>query len=206
MNYEEGLQKVQEANEQLVAANRAVAQVIREVYIYQWNWYLSIAMVFIPWVLWAIFRKKDSSARLLVGGLFIMIFSAVLDTIGIENGLWAFPVKAIPSPTLSFSFRLSVLPVLAMFMMQIKPAVNPFIKAILFSGTSAFIGLPLLSMIDLYKKINWHLSYSFMILIVVYLVAHWLTHRNSFHSLGSTYQGKEMEVDLNFLRRREKIR
>lgn len=186
MDYQEGLKQVEEANIQIVEANRVVSDVIRNVYIYHWNWYVGAALIVVPWMLWVIFRKKESTGRLLLAGLFVMIFSAVLDTFGIENGLWAYPVKVIPSPTLSFSYRLSALPVLAMFFIQMKPQLHTFIKGLLFSGVSAFVGLPLMAMIDLYKKINWSYTYSFLILYVMFVAAHWLSGLNSFKPLDAS--------------------
>lgn len=204
MDYQEGLSRVGDANSKIVEANGEVADVIFSVYIYHWNWYLAIFLIIAPWVIWAIFRKRESTARLLLAALFIMIFSAVLDTIGIENGLWAYPVKAIPSPTLSFSYRLSVLPVLAMLLIQYKPHVSPILKSILYAGVSAYVGLPLMSMVDLYKKLNWAYTYSFFILITMYLIAYWLTQLKSFKPI-SPGPDKE-EPELHLVRRRERAR
>ncbi|MNC22587.1 hypothetical protein D3C75_705920 [compost metagenome] len=204
MDYQEGLKRVGEANAQIVEANDTIKEVIAQVYIYQWNWYLSVALIIVPWIIWAIFRKKESTGRLLIAGLFIMIFSAVLDTMGIENGLWAYPVKAIPSPTLSFSYRLSVLPVLAMLLIQVKPHINPVLKAVFYSGISAFVGLPLMSAADLYKKLHWAYTYSFCILFVVYLVAHWLVHLKSFKPVSAEQGSGGTEFHIG--RIREKAR
>ncbi|WP_203553506.1 hypothetical protein [Bacillus sp. B15-48] len=70
-------------------------------------------------------------------------------------------------------------------MVQYKPRVNPFIKAIIFGGFGAFVGLPLLTILDLYKRIDWSLAYSFIILTFMYLLAHWFSLRNSFAEVNS---------------------
>lgn len=203
MDYQEALKKVEEANAQIVEANRTVQDVIFNVYIYRWNWYLAVALIIVPWVVWAIFRNRESTGRLLVAGLFVMIFSAVLDTVGIENGLWAYPVKVIPSPTLSFSYRLSALPVLAMFFIQYKPRIHPLLKGVIYSGLSAYVGLPLMAKVDLYKKVNWEYSYSFFILLTMYLVAHWLTQLKSFKAIE---EGHRDDLEITLWRKKEKIR
>lgn len=204
MDYQEALRTVEKANAQIVEANGIVWDVIRTVYIYHWNWYVGLAMIVIPWVLWALFRKKDSSGRLLTAGLFIMIFSAVFDTLGIENGLWSYPVKTVPSPTLSFSYRLSVLPVLAMFFIQVKPGFHPFLKAVVFAGLSAYVGLPLMTWMDMYKKIHWSYTYSFFILTAMYLVAYWLTRLESYNQLRDDSGGMDKELTIPWPRRKEK--
>lgn len=204
MTYQEALKQVEKASKMIVEANSMVADSITSAFIYRWNWYVACAMIIVPWIVWAIFRKKDSSARLICAGFFVMIFSAVLDTLGIEFGLWAYPVKVIPSPTLSFSYRLSMLPVLAMFFIQIKPNVSPYLKAILYGAISAYVGLPLLSMVDLYKKINWAYTYSFFILTTMYLIANWLTQLDSFNRIEHTNERSQVSFDLPFFRKKQR--
>jgi hypothetical protein len=207
MNFEEGLTKVNEANEKIVDANSMVTDVIMNVYIFTWKWWVGVALIVVPWAAWLFLREKKSTGRLLCAGLFIMIFSAVLDTFGIENGLWSYPVKVIPSPTLSFSFRLSVLPVWGMLFIQYKPQVHPFVKALLYAGIAAFVGMPLLSMIDLYKKINWAYPYSFFILTGMYLISYWLYNLQSFEKVSPTPSGrKPTTFEIDGFRKRQKSR
>lgn len=90
------------------------------------------------------------------------------------------PIKVVPIANLNFSFRLSVLPVLFMLFLQFKPQFNPFIKAVLYGALGAYVGLPILESIDLYKQIDWQLTYSFFILTGLYLLGHWFSRRKSF--------------------------
>ncbi|WP_153834211.1 CBO0543 family protein [Gracilibacillus thailandensis] len=148
-------------------------------FLFTWQWWVALAMMIVPWIIWAIFRDRRNSARIFSAGLLMMVISEILDAFGVSYGKWAYPIKVIPLATVSFSFRLSVLPVFAMLLLQFKPQLNPFIKAIIFGGFGAYVGLPLLSMMDLYKKIDWSLTYSFIILFFMYLLAHWFSRRNS---------------------------
>jgi hypothetical protein len=95
-----------------------------------------------------------------------------LDLIGVENGKWTYSVRVLPSADVSFPFRFSLLPVTVMFFLQFKPNVNPFLKAIIFGGLGAYIGMPIMAMLDMYRKIDWAYTYSFFILTSMYLVAH----------------------------------
>ncbi|TYP68085.1 CBO0543 family protein [Paenibacillus methanolicus] len=206
MNFEEGLKKVDEANRQIVEANGMVTDVIATTFIYSWKWWFGVALIVVPWATWFIIRERKSTGRLLCAGLFIMIFSAVLDTLGIENGLWTYPVKVIPSPTISFSFRLSVLPVLAMVFIQYKPRIHPFLKAVVYGGGAAYIGLPLLATIDMYKKINWQYSYSFGILTVMYLTAYSLYNLNSYDKVQPEAKERTSRVNVEYFRRKQGAR
>lgn len=140
-------------------------------------------MIIAPWVLWAIFRKRESSARLLFSVFIVMILSTTIDAFGVEYGRWTYPVKAIPLPTISYSFRYSLMPVLIMFFLQFKPNINPFLKGIVLAGLSAYIGMPLMALVNMYKKLDWAYTYSFFIIFSLFLVAHWFSRRKSFEPL-----------------------
>lgn len=183
MTFEEALKQVEKASKLMVKANDMVIDATMNGFLFTWKWWIAVAMIIIPWVIWAIFRKKESTARLLFASGIIMILSTNLDAFGVENGKWTYPLKAIPIPTISYSFRYSVIPVLTMFFLQYKPQVNPLIKAVIFAGLSAFIGMPLMAMLDMYKKVDWAYTYSFFLLTGFYLLAHWFSRRKSFEQL-----------------------
>jgi hypothetical protein len=46
------------------------------------------------------------------------------------------------------------------------------------------MGLPLLGIIDLYKKIDWSLTDSFFILTLTYLLAHWFSRLKFFKEVS----------------------
>jgi hypothetical protein len=183
MTYQEALEQIDRATKQLTESNQLIVDAIMNGLIFTWQWWVALAMIVIPWVLWLIVRNRESSARIFSAGLLMMVLSEILDTVGVTFGKWAYPVKVIPVATINFSFRLSVLPVILMLFLQYKPHINPFIKAILFGGLGAYVGMPILNMIDLYKKIDWAYTYSFFILTVFYLLSHWLSHRDTFEKI-----------------------
>lgn len=185
MTFQEGLKQVEKANKIIVHANELIVDATINAFLFTWSWWVALAMLIVPWVLWAIFRNRESSARLLFVGFIIMILSTNLDGIGVDYGKWTYPVKVIPLPTISYSFRYSVIPVTIMLLLQYKPHVNPFIKAFLFGVFGAFVGMPIMTMLDLYKKVDWAYTYSFLILTSLYLIAHWFSRRKSFEMIGS---------------------
>lgn len=206
MPFQQGIDQVSIASQMIVEANNLITHAVMNAFLFTWNWWISLAFILIPWGAWAIYRPKKSSARILSAGLLVMLISAILDSIGTENGMWSYPVKAIPLGTLSFAYQLSIVPVLAMFFLQFKPHVNPFVKAILYGGLGAYIGMPLLAMINLYKPINWAYTYSFFILTLIYLCAHWFSRLTSFDPIHNKVNRDEQFADrLTFLRRKEKV-
>lgn len=183
MTVQEGLKQIEKSGQKIVEANQMVVDATMNAFLFTWKWWVAVGMLIIPWVLWAIFRKKESSARLLYSSFIVMIMSSSLDAFGVDFGKWSYPIKAIPLPTISYSFRYSLVPVMIMFFLQIKPNFNPFIKAVIFAGFGAYVGMPLMTMLDMYKKIDWAYTYSFFILTIMYLIAHWFSRRKSFEKL-----------------------
>ncbi|WP_026580853.1 CBO0543 family protein [Bacillus sp. J33] len=184
MNFQDGLNLIDKANKMITEANKMITEATYNAFLFTWNWWIALGMLVIPWILWGVFRKKDSSSRLLFAGFIVMILSSILDSYGVDRGKFAYPVKVIPLPTLSYSFRYSMVPVTIMFLLQYKPHLNPLIKAILFAGFSAYIGMPLMAMIHLYKKVDWAYTYSFFILFSLFMIAHWFSRRKSFGEIA----------------------
>ncbi|HJV16726.1 MAG TPA: CBO0543 family protein, partial [Bacillales bacterium] len=151
-------------NQLLNAYTELTVEAVMNAFLFTWQWWIALAMMIVPWIIWMTFRDRKNSARIFSAGLLVMVLSETMDAIGVSFGKWTYSVKVIPAATVSFSFRLSVLPVLVMLLLQFKSRFNPYIKAIFFGGFGAYGGLPLLDSIDLYKKIDWSLTYSFIIL------------------------------------------
>lgn len=184
MTYREGLDQIDKVTQMIAEANELTIEAVMNTFLLTWQWWIALALILVPWGVWLIVRDRETSARLFSAGLLVMVLSEILDAIGVSFGKWAYPVKVIPVATVSFSFRLSVIPVLVMLLLQFKPDFNPLIKAIFFGGLGAYVGLPLLASIDLYKKIDWALTYSFIILTLMYLLAHWFSRRISFEHIN----------------------
>ncbi|WP_026559573.1 CBO0543 family protein [Bacillus sp. J37] len=180
MTYQDGLDQIDKATEKISDASQLTIEAVMNAFLFTWQWWIALAMIIVPWIIWILFRDRERSAHLFSAGLLVMVISEILDVIGVGLGKWAYPVKVIPIATISFSYRLSLLPVLFMLLLQFKSHVNPFIKAVLYGGFGAFIGLPLLESIDLYKTYDWPLTYSFFILTSLYLLGYWFNQRKTF--------------------------
>ncbi|SMQ77775.1 hypothetical protein SAMN05444673_3063 [Bacillus sp. OV166] len=148
--------------------------------LFHWDFFLSLFLTFLPWVLWLIFRKKESTSRLLFVGFFVLMITSWLDFLGSMYGFWLYSGKAVPTMPCYIPWDTSILPVFAMFLIQYKPNTSPVLKALIFAGVSAFIGEPLFLWLGFYVLIKWSLFYSFPIYCLIYLVCHKLSRVNKF--------------------------
>ncbi|WP_025027742.1 CBO0543 family protein [Caldalkalibacillus mannanilyticus] len=151
--------------------------------LFSWQWWLGVVLTLLPWVIWGFFRKKESTMRLLTAGLFIMVISFWLDSIGVQFGLWYYQYSVIPFIPAFVPWNTSLLPVFVMLLLQTEKLSTPFSKALLFSAFTAFIAEPFFVWVQLYDPVNWEFFYSFPIYIVLYFFAHFLATRHTYHKL-----------------------
>lgn len=43
--------------------------------LFTWQWWMGVCLSTIPWILWTLFRKKESTNRLLFVGFFVILIS-----------------------------------------------------------------------------------------------------------------------------------
>lgn len=142
MTIQEGINKVEQAYQKIHGANNLINDAIMNAFLFSWRWWLGIALFIIPWIVWFRIRKKESSDRLLYAGLISILIGLVIDFFAVSMGKWSYPIKLIPnSGVLFLPYHISMLPVAVMFTLQIKPSFNPFVKAVIFAGFGAFIGM-----------------------------------------------------------------
>lgn len=148
-----------------------------------WRWWLCFAMVVVPWVLWIIFRKKESTSRLLFAGFITVIIAMLLDDIGVELNLWDYNVDIDAINPSFILWDMTLLPIITMTFLQYKTSIKPIIKAIILAGLASFVMEPLFTWMDFYDPESWHYYYSFPIYIIIYLIAHFCSTRKSFEKL-----------------------
>lgn len=169
--------------ERIDDAHSRLGEVWKEDILFSFGWFTTLLLTVVPWVVWFIFRKKDSSIRLMLGGLWAMLISSWLDYIGVTLGLWRYYNKLIPVMPDYIAWDFALMPVTIMFFLQIKPHVNPIMKGLIFAGMTAFIAEPLFLWLGYYKYPGWNSVISFPIFFVIYLIAHRLTNSSSIKSL-----------------------
>ncbi|WP_102346097.1 CBO0543 family protein [Bacillus sp. Marseille-P3661] len=160
-------------------ANDKMFYIWKENILFTWQWGLSIILSILPWLLWIKFRKKDSTIRLLCVGFFVLIIASWLDFLGVAFGLWYYVYDVTYLIPNYFPWDFTLIPVITMFFIQIKPNFNPFIKSVLFSVILSFLAEPFFIWLGLYQSLKWEHIYSFPIYIFIYLVADFISKRNS---------------------------
>lgn len=97
--------------------------------VFTWQWWLGVALAVIPWILWLVFRKKDSTGRLLLAGFSALIVSSWLDFYGTSNHLWYYMYEVIPLHPAHIPWNFTLIPVIVMTLIQYRPELSPWIKA-----------------------------------------------------------------------------
>ncbi|MBL0386088.1 hypothetical protein JJB07_05420 [Tumebacillus sp. ITR2] len=145
-----------------------------------WDFWTSVCFSLIPWLIWFRLRKKESTARYLFVGFFVIIVSCWFDFIGVCLGRWFYTGKVMPTIPSYIPWDMSLMPVTVMLMIQFKPQMSLWLKAALFACLASFVGEPLFSWLGLYVPVKWNYFFSLPIYGLIYLVSHWLSKRKSF--------------------------
>ena len=139
---EQGLELSEKAALKLIEANQMLTDAVIHAFLFTWQWWLGIILFILPWLLWILFIPKKSTGRLLGSAFLTMTLSLLIDLISLSYGLWSYPMKFSPiSPKLLLPYHLALVPVAIMFVLQIKPQANPFLKGSIFAAIAAFGGI-----------------------------------------------------------------
>jgi hypothetical protein len=148
-----------------------------------WRWWLALAIIILPWTLWIIVRKKESTHRLLYAGFFVIIISCLLDMIGVALHLWSYPTTVFPLMPSYLPFDFSALPVVTMLFIQFWPKMKPIIKAIIYAFVGSMLFQPLMEYTGLCSHDNWHYFYSIPILFGIYMLADYFATRTTYEKI-----------------------
>lgn len=148
--------------------------------LFSWRWFIGLFLTTIPWVIWyVVTRNNKNMDRFLFSGFLTIIIAVALDIIGDQYGLWHYRFNVVPILPTYFPWDFTLMPVTVMFLLQIKPKANPFLKAILFALISSFLGEPFFYWNDMYNPIHWRFIYSVPIQFLIYLLAYYFCKTRS---------------------------
>jgi hypothetical protein len=135
------------------------------------QWWLLLAFLVIPWLIWAKVVDKQRILEILVVGLFVALVTKLLDLVGYNLNFWDYPIQIIPFVPEAFSFDLSMIPVAFMLLYQyFKTWKSYFIGLVCMSVAYAFIGEPFCNWILLVVYIKWKYTYSAVYYIVIGII------------------------------------
>jgi hypothetical protein len=174
---------VDKANDKYHEANVDIFRIWKSDMVFTWHWWMGVALSVLPWILWVIVRKKESTNRLLLAGLVVLIISSFLDTLGMALRYWDYSTKVIPLIPPFFPWDFTLMPVVAMLFYQFKPNWNPYLKAAVFSAIGSFVVQPVFEWTVFYEKHQWADYYSFPIMFVIYLAGYYFIKRKHYDEI-----------------------
>lgn len=68
MSFKEGITHSENAYNQLTDTSSLFTKIVRDDFLFTWQWWFGIALFIVPWIIWFILRNKESTGRLLLGG------------------------------------------------------------------------------------------------------------------------------------------
>ncbi|MCB2296061.1 hypothetical protein LGK95_21665 [Clostridium algoriphilum] len=160
---------IEEAYKMIVKGNNEIVKVWFTHVVFSWRWWIGITLTILPWFIWIKVRDKKDTVRLLFVGLIVMLITVFMDNIGINYGLWYYEFKILPISNSFFPWNYTLFPISIMLILQNKPQINAYIKAISFSFVCSFIAEPFFEWLNIYHMIKWENWYSFIIYISLYL-------------------------------------
>ncbi|OPH47391.1 hypothetical protein BC351_40085 [Paenibacillus ferrarius] len=131
------------------------------------QWWLLLALLIIPWVVWWRLADKKRLKDIVLFGVSISYLIFLLDHIGYELNLWLYPHKLTRIIPESSAFDLGILPVLHMLLFQYFTRWRSYLIANTLMAT-VFVLLcePISVWIGLYKILHWKYIYSFPLYIL----------------------------------------
>ncbi|TYS67467.1 hypothetical protein FZC76_12830 [Sutcliffiella horikoshii] len=177
------LQKIDQINVQQSELYNQIIDLWFQEVLFTWRWWVGVALTFFSWLFWIVYHKKESRYRLLNAGFFVMTASLILDSLGVQLGLWSYRFEVIPFILAYLPYNLALMPVVVMSLIQFKPHFSPLIKSIVFGVLTAYVGEPLVYFLKVYNPYNWQYFFSVPIYMLIYLIANWLTTREAYGTI-----------------------
>lgn len=134
------------------------------------QWWILLATLIIPWVVWWKLVDKRNFKVILLYGLIIMSLINIMDHTGLQLMLWSYEYKLTPLIPILSPVDLSLLPVLYMLMYQYFRKWKSFwIAQIVGAAIFSFVGEPIFVALGIYRMLNWkhYYSYPFYIALAV---------------------------------------
>lgn len=176
--------QITQAYDLLHKSNQQMTEIWLHHVLFTWQWWLGTFLTIAPWIFWWLVKPKDSSGRLLYVIFFVIIITSWLDFLGSGAlGLWHYYYEVLPFIPSFIPWDFTIIPILVALTIQYKPKANPIIKAIICSGIFSFIGEPVFEALKMYAPNGWRNYYSFIVMCVIYLVAHYLSKAKNFQEI-----------------------
>jgi hypothetical protein len=159
--------KVEKINQELV-------QIWVSKIIFSWRWWVELFLSVLPWIIWFKVHDKSKTGRQILVALEVIIITSFLDIVGMLFGLWHYDWNVFPFIPVFIPWNWTLFPVFIILLIQFRPKINAFYKAIVFSFFCSYIFEPIFEMLGMYHKLRWKSWYSFIIYILIYLFSSYI--------------------------------
>jgi len=141
-----------------------------------WQWWLNIATLILPLILWWKLVDKKRLMEIVIYGFLASAFAVFFDITGETMVLWEYPYLVFPMDYILIDTDYSVLPIAYMLVYQYFSSWKGFISAnIVLSAIFSFLAEPLLVWMGLYEIHGWKYIYSFPIYVAIAIVSKVIT-------------------------------
>jgi len=85
---DEGLQQLTKVYDAIQSSTMEMQKIWLTTSVFTWRWWLTVCLVIVPWIVWLVARKRESTARLMFAGVTVMVLAVFMETIGVSQGYW----------------------------------------------------------------------------------------------------------------------
>ena len=143
--------------------------------LYTWQWWLLVALLIAPWILWWHVVDKKRFTEIVLLGMFVLATCSWMDEVGCEMILWYYPYKLLPVYPQLVPINYAVIPVTYMLIYQyFRPWRSYIVAMVINAALFSFVAEPSLNYLGMYKLVKWYYYYSFPIYIIIAVSHRWL--------------------------------
>ncbi|MEQ8202064.1 MAG: CBO0543 family protein [Syntrophomonadaceae bacterium] len=150
--------------------------------LWSWQWWLLLAALIIPWLIWFRLADRRRIFELLSYGFMAALVTGLVDSAATGMAWVSYPYKLIPAVPCLIPVTFGFVPVSYMLLYQYSHNWKTFlVNSTLFYGAAAFLLEPLARYLGLYELLRWNYLYSFLVYMVIAVVLRAINL--GFHSL-----------------------
>jgi hypothetical protein len=146
--------------------------------LFTWNWWVLVAFLIIPWIIWAKIVDRKKLLEIVLVGTLAIIPTVYLDAIGVDINYWIYPTQLIPITPRAAPFDMCIIPVALMLLYQFFKSWKSYLFALLIMALLfAFIGEPASKAMKLVYYIKWKYFYSFLYYLILGLTLKFVVNK-----------------------------
>lgn len=150
------------------------------------QWFILLALLILPWIIWVILKDKTKLFDIVLIGALCTIPTTFLDSFGMDIDFWYYPTELIPWSARAIPFDFSMIPVAFMLIYQYFPKWKSYIRALITMAILfAFVAEPFCHYLQLVYYIKWHYMYSFIYYIILGIFIKGIVFKLKRHGDGS---------------------